>query len=144
MKRSRRRYRLAVYMLLLACTDVAGVGIANADEKEASNTSQACWLDLDRDGTNDIAVFVPGEGSGKLIALLARGDAYEGRVLMSGPAGMILACRLGDTVTETTAARLEGKRYETGGTYVTFTQPEGAAYAYFWSGSKFQEVLLAD
>lgn len=135
-----RMRRLVTFMIPLTALFLGGLALAET----GGATSDSCWIDLDRDGSKDIAIFVPEDGGGKLIALLARGARYEGMLLMTGAPGMVLACKLGEQVTETTAIRLEGKRYETGGTYVSFSQPEGAAYAFFWSGSGFQEVLLAD
>lgn len=142
-ERMNRPHRSLGLAGLLAATLVLGnASVAMGEEMSAAAGS--CWIDLDRDGTKDIAVFVPDETGAKLIALLGRAGGYEGKVLMSGAPGMVLSCKNGDFVTETTAIRLEGKKHQTGGTYVTLSQPEGAAYAFFWTGSKFQEVLLAD
>ena len=117
---------------------------ANGGEAVDTQSTQACRADLNGDGEFDLAVLAPAEYGRELIALLSRPPGYDGKVLFRTDSPMVLACHVGKTIVETTAARRQGKTYNTPGAYVSVSQTEGASLAFFWDGSQFKEISLSD
>ena len=131
--------------MLLVPSGVLSDALSNSERNShPTEPAQSCQIDLDRDGREDLAVFMRTGEEHELVVLLSRLSGYETRSLFHGEPSLVLACKLGDSVVETTAARHAGARHETGGTYLTLSQPEGASFAFYWAGSKFQEVQASD
>jgi hypothetical protein len=102
-------------------------------------------LDLNNDREPDIALLVESLEGPQLIVLMQTEKGYDAYVL-SRRQGMYLSCHFGKFIKETSAGagKKEGRTYETPGTYVQLSQPEGAAVAYYWNGRGFTEVWTAD
>jgi hypothetical protein len=106
----------------------------------------SCELDFNNDGEPDIALLVETLRGRELIVLMKTAKGYNAFVPYKGGHQMHLSCHFGKSVKETQAGR--GKKTEvfhkTPGTYIRLYQPEGAAVVYFWDGSDFKEVWVAD
>lgn len=139
-----RALALFVLVLLVPTRGVTEAIAKKESESHATASAQACRVDLDRDARDDLAVFLPTNSEHQLVALISKQSGYQAHVIFQGESSLVLACRVGASIVETTAARREGKRYETGGTYLLLSQPEGGSIGFYWTGSKFQEVQLAD
>lgn len=119
--------------------------------QEASGTPikfiSSCEIDLNADKRSDIALSIEDTRGTELVVLLATPDGYSTIVLSRGhSAQTVLGCKFAATVTETVAGpgRPRPRTVRTPGTFLTFSQPEGASIAYVWDGKKFIEVFTAD
>jgi hypothetical protein len=104
----------------------------------------SCELDFNNDNEPDIALLVETLIGRQLIVLMKTTDGYNAFVVSREKPDMHLSCRFGKKIKETVAGRAKGKVYETPGTYVQLTQPEGSSVAYFWNGKSFKEVWTSD
>jgi|GEM_PF-7087252 len=104
-------------------------------------------IDLNNDNEPDIAMIIETSRGRELMALIKTAEGYNTFVLSEADSTMILLCQIGKTITETTAGtghKASGKVYQTPGTYLELSEPEGASVAFFWNGSGFTEVWTAD
>jgi hypothetical protein len=123
----------------LACPAVAEMG-SGMPLKYISS----CELDLNNDEQADIALLLETTKGRELIVLLAKSNGYEAYLLMRGNDNMHLSCHFGKSVKETCAAGGTGRVYETPGTYIQLTQPEGSSVAFFWERDSFRKVWTSD
>jgi len=133
--------RLLLVVWLSGC-----VAYAYAGSSEVTSAAAQCTIDLDFDGQVDTVVLIENQEVYELVALLKRDAGYQAFVLSTARQRLELSCVRGASVTGTAAGpgRRTGTVYNTGGSYVVFAQPEGAAAAYFWRRTAFVEVWIAD
>jgi hypothetical protein len=103
----------------------------------------SCEIDLNNDGKPDIALLVETSLGRELIVLMRTGNGYKAFLISNVPQTMHLSCHFGKILKESEAFN-NPKVYETPGTYIKLHEPEGAAIAYFWNGSSFTKVWIAD
>lgn len=104
----------------------------------------SCELDLNNDGNPDIALLIETIRGRELIVLLRTTHGYNAYIVSKGRPGMYLTCHFGKYVKETAAGEGKGKIYETNGTFIKLTLPEGSSVVYFWDGRTFKEVWTSD
>jgi len=104
----------------------------------------SCEVDLNNDGSTDIARLADTAEGRILIILMKTNEGFQKHVVTKNFEGMSLRCRLGKTVAASEATPEKNKEYETPGAYIELKQPEGASVAFFWNGSGFTEVWTAD
>lgn len=106
-----------------------------------------CEIDLNGDFETDITMVVETSRGRELIVLIRTAEGYNAFVLSKVEPYMDISCRIGKTVTETKVFSEDGssgKVFQTPGAYLQLSEPEGASVAYFWNGSGFSEVWIAD
>ena len=106
----------------------------------------SCELDFNDDEKPDIALLIETRRGWELIVLITNASGYNAIVVSRDKPNMYLSCHFGKTIKETLAGKGKdkGKAYETLGTYMQLTQPEGSSVAYFWDGKGFREVWTSD
>lgn len=106
----------------------------------------SCELDLDNNSEPDIALLVETIRGRELIILMKIASGYNSFVVSRGKPDMNLSCHFGKSIRETSAGKgkKQGKVYETPGTYIQLTLPEGSSVVYFWDGNGFKEVWTSD
>lgn len=144
------RYARGVLVILLAATLGALLaGTPRAEELEGLPLaySGGCFLDLDGDGTRDLAMLLETNRGRDLLVLMARGDGYEAYVVRSDVGNLLLTCHWGESVTESPVVAEEGREpqtYEINGTYLRLTLPESSSAVYFWRDGGFIEAVTSD
>jgi len=101
-------------------------------------------MDFNNDNKLDIVFWVETSVGQQLIVLMKTEKGYNTYVISKGKSDMQLSCHFGKYLKETTAGRREGRIYETPGTYIQLSLPEGSSVAYFWDGKGFKEVWTSD
>lgn len=106
----------------------------------------SCELDLNNDNRPDLALLVETSKGRELIVLMRNESGYNSFLVSKGKPDMHLSCHFGKSIKETPAGKGKEKRkvYQTLGTYIQLTQPEGSSVAYFWNGKGFKEVWISD
>lgn len=103
-------------------------------------------MDFNNDNEIDIVFLVETTVGHQLIVLMKTLKGYKTYVISKRTSGMILTCHFGKYVKETDAGKgkRKGRTYETPGTYIQLSLPEGSSVAYFWDGKGFKEVWTSD
>jgi hypothetical protein len=107
----------------------------------------SCEVDLNNDNNLDIAILIETlSKEWQLIVLMKSVDGYKSYLVSKNSPNMYLSCHFGKTINETAAGegKKEQKIYQTPGTFLKLSQPEGASVAYFWNGDGFTEVWTSD
>lgn len=104
----------------------------------------SCEIDLDVDGEVDVVMLVETLKGRELIALMRRPSGYDAYIVSRDKPDMHLSCHFGKYIEARTSRRVKGTVYETPGTYIKLTLPEGSAVAYFWIPGGFKEVWVSD
>jgi hypothetical protein len=104
----------------------------------------SCELDLNGDALADIALLLETLRGRELVVLMRTKDGYNAFLLSARAENMYLSCHFGKAVQETRAAPGHGRMFQTPGTYIELSQPEGASVAYFWDKDGFKEVGTRD
>lgn len=99
----------------------------------------SCELDFNGDDKPDVALLVETIKDRELIVLVRTVNGYNAYLVSKGKSDMHLSCHFGESIKS-----LKGKVYNTPGTYIQLTLPEGSTVVYLWNKDKFQEVWISD
>jgi hypothetical protein len=103
-------------------------------------------LDLDNDGTLDIATLIETNKGIELIVILQKKSKNITYRLYEGNYSPILSYKFKNTVLETAAG--PGKRkpikHKIHGVYLALSFPESSSIAFFWDKDHFQEISISD
>lgn len=142
MKR-RAIYIFGMFIIITSCSTNA---ISQTGSGSPLKYISSCEVDLNNDDEADIALLVETLRGRELIVLMKTDKGYDAYGLFKRASSMHLSCHFGKFIKETPAGKgdKEGRTYKTPGTYIRLGNPEGPAVAYFWDGSAFKEVWIAD
>jgi len=102
-----------------------------------------CEIDLDKNGEADLALLIESSDGCKLIVLMKFNGIYKSYALFDNCNMMNLSCKYGFELRETSTGNSKGKIYNTNGTYIVLSQPEGSKMAFFWSKNKFKQIWIS-
>jgi hypothetical protein len=108
---------------------------------------EGCEIDLDGDSQNDISLLMKTNKGFELIVLLKKGDGYKTLLLWQGDSEIMnMSCCYGKSIKAFATDRKCNKktRYETNGTYIRLSEPEGSCMAFYWKNGKFEKVWVSD
>jgi hypothetical protein len=138
-----KKIGLALMTIFILCINGRG-----ADQKGGTPIGflGGCEMDLDGDKIPDPALLIRTSKGYELIVILGSGLNAKAYHVAYPKSKVHLACHWGKQIKETDAGhgKKRGALYQTNGAYLTLSQPEGAAAAYFWTGDKFKEVWVSD
>lgn len=106
----------------------------------------SCEMDFNKDNVPDIALLFETSRERELVVLVNETSGYKAYIVSRGKPNMYLSCQFGNSIKETSSGEGNGggKVYETPGTYIQLTQPEGSSVVYFWDKNSFKEVWVSD
>jgi hypothetical protein len=139
------KIHILIYLMIII-SGLISVSFAETGTGMPLKYISSCEIDLNDDNEPDIAMLVETIRGRELIVLMRTGNGYNAFVVARDKANMFLSCHFGKYVKETGAGKGGEKRkvYETPGTYIKLTQPEGSSVVYFWTGKGFKEVWTSD
>lgn len=127
---------------------IYSIGLAQSGSGNPVKYITSCEIDLNADSLPDVALLIETIKGRELIVLIRSDSSYTAYLVKKDiPENMFLLSHFGKELKETIAGVGKNKKpkiYKTPGTYLELYYPEGPSYGYYWDGSKFQEVWLAD
>ena len=128
----------------LSCLDVDSM--ASEIKGRPLKFISSCNLDLNNDGSDDIALLVETDSGRELIILVRKPEGFDAFLISNVAQYEYLSCYYGDSLQETSVGKgnKKGRVFKTPGAYVELAHPEGPSRAYFWNGKDFTEVQIAD
>jgi hypothetical protein len=131
----------------LAIGCYTGGAVSQAGSGRPIKYISGCEIDLSNDGRTDIVLLIETSRGRELVVLMKTDEGYKAYQLPTPGPAMNLSCRIGSTVTETTAGKKVGTEahvHTTPGAYVELKMPEGSSVVYYWKEGWFSEVWTSD
>lgn len=143
------KYRMSYISLILVITSLMFLRLDLFSEKGSGlpiKYISSCEMDFNKDNEADIALWVETVRGRELIVLIKTKSGYDAFLVSTLRGNLSLSCHFGKFINETSSGKgkKDVKVYETPGTYIQLSEPEGSSIVYFWNGNGFTEVWTSD